>query len=316
MPPLVSICIPAYNQPDKLIYLLDSIRCQTYINYEVIVSDDSHDESVKKVCEQYSDLKIRYIRNIPAKGTPQNWTHSISMASGAWIKIMHHDDYFAENQSLEKFVNFSALHPELDFIYSKTSIVYHPSKKRGEYKVDFSVLNAISDQSAYLFHKNLIGSPSVTFFRKSDFIDFDSDLKWLVDIEWYHRVIAKKTIGRINEPLIETIASEAQLSEFMRGNPQYEITEFLYCFRKHFESMNALSRSIMNARLIELLHSYSINNKESLLKYSETLPKIAIGYFLVCRLNRRLSYSLFYRATKFKLNRLANQSSVPLNQQF
>jgi glycosyltransferase involved in cell wall biosynthesis len=314
MPPLVSICIPAYNQPDKLIYLLDSIRSQTYTNYEVIVSDDSPDDSVMKVCDQYSDLKIRYIRNYPAKGTPQNWTHSISKACGDWIKIMHHDDYFADNRALEKFVDFAGAHPELEFIYSKTSIIYHPSNKREEYKVDLSLLNAIPEQLAYLFHKNLIGSPSVTFFRKSDFIDFDSHLKWLVDIEWYQRVIAEKRIGRIDEPLIETIASEAQLSEFMRGNPQYEITEFLYCFRKHFESMNTLSRSIMNARLIELLHSYSINNKESLLKYSETLPKVAIGYFQVCRLSRRLAYSLFYRTTKFKLIRLANQSSVPLNQ--
>jgi glycosyltransferase involved in cell wall biosynthesis len=314
MPPLVSICIPAYNQPDKLIYLLESIRNQTFKNFEVIVSDDSSDVCVSLLCEQYSDLNIRYHKNSPAKGTPQNWTHSISMAVGVWVKIMHHDDYFANNRSLESFVDFACSHPELEFIYSKTSIIFHPSHKREEYNVDFSVLNAIDKQPAYLFHKNLIGSPSVTFFRNSDFIDFDADLKWLVDIEWYQRVFEKKRIGRIEEPLIETIASDAQLSEFMRGNPKYEVSEFLYCYRKHFDSMNSANRCIMNARLIELLHSYSIQNKEALRRYSETIPKIAVFYFLFCRLNLRLAYSLFYRATKYKLIRYPKQSPIPLNQ--
>lgn len=306
MPPLVSICIPAYNQPDKLIYLLDSIRIQTFTNFEVIVSDDSHDDSVSKLCASYPDLDIRFFKNRPAKGTPQNWTNSIHQAEGTWIKIMHHDDYFADKHALEKFVGFAVSHSEVEFIYSQTSIVYLPSKKREDYKVDYSILDAISGQSSYLFHKNLIGSPSVTFFRKSDFIDFDTNLKWLVDIEWYQRVIAQKSIGRIDEGLINTIASDAQLSEYMRGNPEYEVSEFLYCYRKQINSMNWLNRLIMNARLVELLHTYSIITQASLQKYSETIPRLAYWYFLICSINRRMAYSLFYRATKFKLTRNSN----------
>ena len=116
MPPLVSICIPAYNQPDKLIYLLDSIRIQTFKNFEVIVSDDSSDNSVQQLCEQYSDLKIQYYKNTPSKGTPQNWTYSISKAEGEWVKIMHHDDYFADRHALEKFVEFADLHPDVELV--------------------------------------------------------------------------------------------------------------------------------------------------------------------------------------------------------
>ncbi|MGZ5190970.1 MAG: glycosyltransferase family 2 protein, partial [Flavisolibacter sp.] len=38
MKPFVSICIPAYKRPDFLIRLLDSIRVQTFKDFEVIVT--------------------------------------------------------------------------------------------------------------------------------------------------------------------------------------------------------------------------------------------------------------------------------------
>ena len=45
--PLISICIPAYKRIDYLQKLLDSISIQTFKDYEVIVTDDSPDESVE-----------------------------------------------------------------------------------------------------------------------------------------------------------------------------------------------------------------------------------------------------------------------------
>src|ERR1044072_4054338 len=93
----ISICIPAYKNVDFLKRLLDSIAIQTYSNYEIIICDDSPDESVAEFIKSRSVLKnIRYHRNVSSLGTPENWNECIRRANGEWIKIMHDDDWFAE----------------------------------------------------------------------------------------------------------------------------------------------------------------------------------------------------------------------------
>jgi glycosyltransferase involved in cell wall biosynthesis len=301
MNPLVSICIPTYNQPDKLIYLLESIRSQTFKSYEVLVSDDSNTDSVEILCRDYSDLNIRYIRNSPAKGTPENWNYAITLAKGTWIKIMHHDDYFYSDASLQEFVAYTNLNPEVKFVYCLTSILYHASNCREPYKIDTSILNSIHRIPAYLFHINVIGSPSVCFFRKADFEAFDKNLKWLVDIEYYYRMLIGKKVGRIDEILIETIASESQLTQHMQGNPEFELTEFFYCYNKFYPKADRINRRILNLRMFNLIWHYNIKSKKELIRFAHVipLPKILLFYFNLCKLNTRLANSLAYRLHKF-----------------
>jgi glycosyltransferase involved in cell wall biosynthesis len=56
-----SVIIPVYNRPDELKELLESLRIQTYKNFEVIVVEDGSDLKSDKVVEQYQqDLEIKY----------------------------------------------------------------------------------------------------------------------------------------------------------------------------------------------------------------------------------------------------------------
>ena len=58
----ISICIPTYKSGTKLERLLDSIKIQTFSDYEVVVSDDSPDDSMKKIIdEKYADMNIRSV---------------------------------------------------------------------------------------------------------------------------------------------------------------------------------------------------------------------------------------------------------------
>ena len=76
--PLISICIPAYKQVDFLQRLLDSIRTQTFRDFEVILTDDSPDNAVADLVTAFSTaLPIRFIKNPVALGTPENWNEAI-----------------------------------------------------------------------------------------------------------------------------------------------------------------------------------------------------------------------------------------------
>lgn len=51
--PLVSICIPTYNNARFLGESLDSIVNQTYPNKEIIVSDNASTDETEKIVKEY-----------------------------------------------------------------------------------------------------------------------------------------------------------------------------------------------------------------------------------------------------------------------
>ena len=103
--PFISICIPAYQKTDYLRRLLDSIAVQTFTDHKIIISDDSADESVKKLIEEFRALKINYTRNIPAAGMPSNWNLALLKAKGEGIKLMHDDDWLSADTALQQFAS-------------------------------------------------------------------------------------------------------------------------------------------------------------------------------------------------------------------
>src|SRR3954454_16826256 len=106
MQPLVSVCIPAYKRIEFLQRLLDSLVTQSFKAFEVVVTDDSNDQSVQQLLQQYEQkLFIDYYKNVKPLGTPENWNASVRRAKGQWIKLMHDDDWFNDEDALQKFVH-------------------------------------------------------------------------------------------------------------------------------------------------------------------------------------------------------------------
>jgi glycosyltransferase involved in cell wall biosynthesis len=61
---LISICIPAYEKPEALNRLLQSISIQRFRNFEVIITDDSKTDAAEKIVAAYIDkLPLQYCRN-------------------------------------------------------------------------------------------------------------------------------------------------------------------------------------------------------------------------------------------------------------
>ncbi|MDR0863513.1 MAG: glycosyltransferase [Candidatus Symbiothrix sp.] len=185
----VSICIPAYKQFFTLKRCLDSIASQNYTDYEVIISDDSPNNDIQNLVDTYQNLPVIYHKNTKALGSPENWNHAIRLASGEYIKIMHHDDWFASSASLQQFVELLDKHPEVSFGFSACKdmgvnqiISRHPNVFE---------LKSLRKNPDILALGNLIGAPSVTIFRNHSDIFFDKQLIWLVDIEFYIRFLRK-----------------------------------------------------------------------------------------------------------------------------
>ena len=101
----VSICVPTFRQTKYLQKTLKSIGNQTFQDYEIILTDDTPDDAVKNLIETFNfHNRLKYFKNKEKLGSPENWNEAVRRARGEYIKIMHHDDWFVDENSLEKFV--------------------------------------------------------------------------------------------------------------------------------------------------------------------------------------------------------------------
>jgi glycosyltransferase involved in cell wall biosynthesis len=254
----ISICIPAYNRPHGLQRLLTSIVEQNYKNYEVIITDDTQSDVVKELIQRWENqLPIRYVKNETSLGSPQNWNAAIKLAKYDWIKLMHDDDWFENEQSLSKFV--AAIDTGAHFIFSGNVNFYeNEDKKIIELLSNINKSN-LSQDVLFLFYKNVIGHPSNTLYKKTDLI-YDTQFKWVVDIDFYIQYINQcKKWHYINETLIYTGIDNTTVSSSSYKNPLVEIPEYLNMLQKIGNDF-LLNNNYVFAAIWTLIKKFRITN--------------------------------------------------------
>ena len=242
--PLVSICIPTYNQVVFLEKCLQSVIEQDFNDYELIISDDTPDNTVKEVVFKLLNGKVfQYYKNCSSLGSPANWNKAIAVAKGTYIKVLHHDDFFLYPYSLRRMVEHIQSQ-NVDFLFSETKVWYPAT--------DFSRIHAITPKQNkrlredidFLFFKNCIGAPSATLYRNDPSIYYDERLVWLVDVDFYITYIkAHKKFAFINQPLVCTVhGTDTQVTGTVIRDTTIQVKEHVLVFIKnHKGSQNNAS---------------------------------------------------------------------------
>jgi len=232
MLPSISICIPAYKRTDYIKRLLESVTIQTYKNFEVIVTDDSPDNSIEEFCSSYKYiLPIKYFKNQSNLNTPENWNESTRKASFEWIKLMHDDDWFSDKDSLLHFAEAIQQNPGVDFIFSGYTNVYDGT---GMYQPMFlsNFWNfALKQNPEILISRNIVGPPSVTLCKRNS-IEYDRTMKYVVDIDFYCRYISQSPWIYISRSLVNVGINEAQVTKYTFGVAEVQLKESLLMLQK------------------------------------------------------------------------------------
>ena len=93
----ISVCIPAYNRPELLTSLLDSILSQKYTNYEIVICEDASPmrEQIRNIVDVYK-IKwpgiFHYYENKKNLGYDGNIRNLITKSSGDYCFFMGNDD--------------------------------------------------------------------------------------------------------------------------------------------------------------------------------------------------------------------------------
>lgn len=245
MNPKVSICIPTYKQTDYLRRSLESIYMQKFTDYELIVTDDSPDESVKNLLGEFNfGNKLKYFKNTNKLGTPENWNEGIRRANGEYIKIIHHDDWFKNKNSLANFVLLLEKNPNVDFAFSSSEAMDREKKFSFLHSLNKKQEKNLQNNPSILFFENLIGAPSATIYRKKINLEYDKELKWLVDVDFYMRILKNnKNFIYCKDPLIQiTTDGIHQVTKEVQNDVCLQVKEYSYLYKKIMRKINFISK--------------------------------------------------------------------------
>jgi len=88
--PTVSVIVPTFNRSKLVVNAIQSVLCQTYQDYEIIVVDDGSTDDTEEALRPYMD-RIRYVYQ-PNLGASAAQNRGVQLARGKWISILASDD--------------------------------------------------------------------------------------------------------------------------------------------------------------------------------------------------------------------------------
>lgn len=116
---MISIIMGIYNCEKTLVEALESIRNQTYKEWELIMCDDGSTDNTYKIAQEYiqknSKYKFKLIKHSTNKGLNQTLNDCLKEASGEYIARMDADDISLPTR-LEKEMNEFEKDPNLSVV--------------------------------------------------------------------------------------------------------------------------------------------------------------------------------------------------------
>lgn len=234
----ISICIPIYNPNKEYFTLLaDSIKNQSYRNYEIIVSDDGNSQMM--VDELFAGSNYYYIKNNSDKGIFHNLNCAIRQSKGHYIQIFCQDDIMNSTMledlllTLEQYPMAGIAYTQVDHIDSFGNVI----KKNLQYGSNCIKTKELS--SYYLIYGCLPGNLSTVMLRRSvinQFGLFDANLDYGGDFEYWARIAGAWDLAINYKSLMQLRVHKDQASFTLSSATLAHDLSITYC--KLFEQSN------------------------------------------------------------------------------
>jgi glycosyltransferase involved in cell wall biosynthesis len=207
--PFVSVVIATYNYGRFLPDALDSVRAQTFSDYEILVVDDGSTDDTETVIARYlADPRIRFLR-IDHLGQPAAKNTGIRHARGQYVAFLDADDRWLPTK-LEKQVALFRAEPDLGVVYSRWRAI----DERGRSIPDWARPVHRGDVLGQLFRRNFVCFSS-SVVRTTVFADigcFDERIPLSIDYDLWLRIALKYPFDYVDEPLAEYRTGHVNLS--------------------------------------------------------------------------------------------------------
>ncbi|MEP7705691.1 glycosyltransferase [Paraglaciecola sp. 25GB23A] len=195
--PMVSVVVPMYNVEKYIEQCIESVLAQHFQNFELILVDDGCSDKTLQLVSQFSDSRIRLIRQ-QNRGLSGARNTGIDAARGLYIALLDADDYW-KAEKLSAHIAHLNRNPKVGVSYCPSLFVDDNGQLLGIGQ--YPKLRAITAQ--HVFCRNPVGNGSAAVIRRSVLADiatygkgsdrqrrmyFNETLKQSEDIELWTRI--------------------------------------------------------------------------------------------------------------------------------
>lgn len=240
----ISILMPVKNVEEYIRDSIDSVLNQTYLEYELIILDDS-DDKTSEIVNSYSDERIKHIRfsgNISRK-----LNYGLQIAKYEYICRMDGDDII-DYKKIEKQINFLKENPVIDVIGTNYFCINESGdvlyeKKLPEFHQEIEFMMPVITSVLH----------STIMLKKSKFLQitpYDETLTYAEDLDLFLKSLNKIQFYNLQEPLYYYRIFDNRI------NVQNDKTSYLLGLKYLDEKLKADSNDFKTMYQIGLLEYY------------------------------------------------------------
>jgi glycosyltransferase involved in cell wall biosynthesis len=247
----ITVMIPVYNAEVFLRETIDSVLCQSFPDFELLILDDGSTDRSAEIIQSYTDKRITYI--LCSHNFIQTINKGLECANSKYIALLDHDDLMVKNR-LQIQHDFMEANPEIaacgGYMYSFGNFSVHTivPLKHDEIIRTMLLYSPIPNPTGFIRREILI-SHGIKYKKG---YSFSADYKFWSDI-------AK--IGKLaNIPDVLTLyrihnqqTSVKQRDKCLKGGLKVKM-EMLDYFFSHLKSGNELARLIDNEFIPAINH--------------------------------------------------------------
>ena len=189
--PLISIIVTFYNQAYYIAKTLESIKLQTYTNWECIIVDDgSFDDSAEVIKEFIKyDTRFTYLFQ-DNQGVSRARNKGFALATGSFINFMDGDDTFLPDKLKEQIQVFKD-NPEIAVCICDHQFYLEKEDVYKYYEFENLTTKPL-EQLLFKWHNGVAFPPHAPFYKRSlwslNEIPFPEDYKYRCE-DWVFNVL-------------------------------------------------------------------------------------------------------------------------------
>ena len=194
MHPVVSIILPAYNTERFISKCIESIICQTFRDWELIIADDGSSDDTYAIAQKYAatDGRITVINNVN-RGVSVARNLCIEKAAGDYLCFIDSDDT-VEPVFLEVLVRCAEENSadisqcSFSYVYEDGKVIPDPDSKEAIYSDNEEIIRAFFNGPAGDIRVGVWAK----LFRRDKFanVRFDANLKVYEDAVYTYQARA------------------------------------------------------------------------------------------------------------------------------